>query len=400
VTVYTFLDRCIDVIALPQASPVHLTIAMPTEEYRANPRLPRAALPEAGRLASGRGLSANAAELSCRGEAVELVSCCSWSDEPLVTATPGDLGPRVLTPEMLNGFSATQIAGRNAWNATYGSFDWRPPAAQAEAPIAWMEVQDAFSDRSAYAPADFLLLGRREAGDAGAVSIADSNGCAAGPDAHSARFNAVLELIERDATAQWWYGLRPAARLDPHVLDAPDLIHWIERRTRRTWLLDIATELSVPVVAAVSADPDGRAVALGFAARSSWPEALTSAVTEMAQMEFSLELARSAGAPAHWQRWLERASMSMPPLRDAADTRRRIGASRDGLVTLETTLASCNANRVDIWFADMTRAALCVPVFRAMSTALCHYKPRLGRRRLVPHPGHVLDAERQLPLLV
>ena len=44
-------------------------------------------------------------------------------------------------------------------------------------------------------PADFLLIGRREAGEEEAVAVADSNGCAAAPNIAEAKLRASLELI-------------------------------------------------------------------------------------------------------------------------------------------------------------------------------------------------------------
>ena len=42
-----------------------------------------------------------------------------------------------------------------------------------------------------------------------AVAIGDSNGCASGATLEEAKTAAILELIEWDATARWWYGRSP-----------------------------------------------------------------------------------------------------------------------------------------------------------------------------------------------
>jgi ribosomal protein S12 methylthiotransferase accessory factor len=62
-----------------------------------------------------------------------------------------------------------------------------------------------------------------------------------------------------------------------------------------------------------------------------------------------------------------------------------------GCTGLTAALDACAAAGIDVWFADLTRAAIGVPVFRALSTTLCHYKPRFGRRRLLAPDDGDLD---------
>jgi ribosomal protein S12 methylthiotransferase accessory factor len=259
------------------------------------------------------------------------------------------------------------------------------------------------------APADFVFIGRREAGDEAAVAVADSNGCAAGTGAEAAKFAALLELIERDATARWWYGRRARRSVALEDLDAaiPALADFVtEARQRGTRVFDITTDLGVPVFAAMSADHAGHAVALGFAAKPSATEAVLSAVTEMLQMEFSLAMAQAEpDASPHWARWIKEVTTALPPL----DAHFPLDADRlleeHTPITLNSALGACEKAGVGVWFADMTRDEIGIPVFRALSTELCHYKPRFGRARLRAPDPHDLaaaarDAEGQVPLLV
>lgn len=128
---------------------------------------------------------------------------------------------------------------------------------------------------------------------------ANSTGCAAGPDRETALATALRECVERDAVALWWHGGRPGAALPLEVIDAqqPRLYWWLHQRTRRTLLLDLTSDIGLPVVVAVSADADGRVVATGTAARPLIADAALAAVTEMVQTEVGIELAREAGDP-------------------------------------------------------------------------------------------------------
>jgi len=376
-----------DVITLPGPSgPVHLGVAFPTDRLVSFPNFTPAAMPMSGRVASGRGLDQETCFASCLGEAVELVSCCAWGDEELVVATAAELGPAALLPEKLNGFSVAQIETRDVWNQRQGGGDWRPGARDLDTPIEWLAVERTDGGADAYAPAEFVFIGRKAPGDETALAIGDSNGCAAGTSSDHAKVAALLELIERDATGRWWYGRRRRARLSPGQLAGHDAFkEWLERRRRQTGLLDITSDLEVPAVAAISAEPDGTAVALGFAARLEWQDAAVAALTEMVQMESSLAAAHNFGAAAGCLgAWLSEIDTALPPLdalsqevESVFDSYEQAGAP------LKTLLNACADNGVSVYFTEMTREIFKVPVYRAISPELCHYKPRFARERLL-----------------
>ena len=403
------IENFIDVLELPSESPqVHLAIGVPNDVYRANDNLPRTVLPERGRIASGRGRSREECRLSCLGEAAELISCCEWVGQELISGGEREMAPLALPAMALNGFAPDQLAGRDAWNLEFGRFDWRPAAPRPDLPIKWCGIENGVDGSPGFAPADFLFIGRREPGDEMAVAVADSNGCASGPDRDSAKLAAVLELIERDATGRWWYGRRRRPPLDPRWLaELSDLSAWLMQRKRNTWLFDISSDIGVPVAAAVSARKDGADVALGFSCKPDWQQTIDSAITEMLQMEFSLALAIVGGqSPLHWDRWRRSVTMALPPL-DAVELLAPFSPREDATErrSLHDLCAQVVRVGADVWFADMTRPMVGVPVFRALSTILCHYKPRFARSRLLapdrldvnpvqPHPAT------QVPLLI
>ncbi|MER8911122.1 YcaO-like family protein [Mesorhizobium sp. M0854] len=404
-----FMDGCeharvgelFNVINLPVTDvPVRFAIAIPNNALLQLPMIPRAAMPQTGRLASGRGLSIDDCRASCLGEAAELFSCCSWGDEPAITATVDEIGPAAITPESLNGFSADQIIARVAWNRENTGFDWRPPIRHQSAVLDWLRVEDAFGGDEAFIPADFAFIGRREAGDEEAIAVGDSSGCAAGITAEAAKLAAVLELIERDATGRWWYGRRERQTIDLScLLGIETLVDWLLDRGRRTWLFDITSDIDIPVVAAASAEPDGKDVSLGFSAGQSLQSAATAALTEMLQMEISLGAARALGNNVGgWERWREKVSMMTRPLKMAsiqqvASNRSPPAGERD----LSDVLNALAHRGIDLWFAEMTRAEFGIPVFRALSTRLCHCKPRFARARLLAPDGRDLSYDAGSP---
>lgn len=135
----------------------------------------------------------------------------------------------------------------------------------------------------------------RDVGDG--ERIGRSLGCAAGITAMAATRSALLELVERDAVALWWRGDLPAGFLPRETLGlagAEEMLHDIraERTERRTWFLDLTTDLGIPVVAALSASQDGSGMAFGFAARETLAGCIRPALYELAQMELGNRLVR------------------------------------------------------------------------------------------------------------
>src|SRR5262249_3118180 len=156
-----------------------------------------------------------------------LVSCCDWGDQEIVRATESELGAEALSPAALNGLTEEQLRTRDEWNRIHLGFDWRPRPCSTEAPLDWVAVNGAYGGPPKYAPADFILSGRRKAGDEAAMAVADSNGCAAGDSWEGAKLSAILELIERDAIGRWWYSGASRAPLDAGSIEGIDqLTNW------------------------------------------------------------------------------------------------------------------------------------------------------------------------------
>ena len=352
------------------------------------PNYPKAALPISGRVANGCGLDEERCRLSGLGEAVELASCCAWGDEVLIRARIDDLPPGTIGPREAMGFSPAQICARAAWNRRYGLYDWRPPAYRG-AEVDWIVGTDAVNGAAVLLPADGVLIGLREAGDKVATAVADSNGCAAGATKAQAMEAALLELVERDATGRWWYGRRLRPSLPATLLDKwPELTRWLDGRTRLTRLLDLTTEIGIPVVAAVSTASNGSVPALGFAARFEMVEAAGAAVAEMLGVEASLLSTAEQPDPLTAE-WLARSPAALPPSGpEATDARTKTPAEPD--TRLAAAIGALDRAGCRIVFVDLTRPALGVPVIRAMAPDLCHYKPRFGYHRLLAPDLHDL----------
>lgn len=244
-------------------APLFLAVALPTDDgvTGLKPRLP-----------AGRGLTPQQAMLAAGAEALELRASLAQHHLSDLRGLPRRDGIAVV--------AATDLIS----------------GATVEVP-----AQEVYLDCAA-------VLGEPVRADA------DSTGCAVGPDRDSALARGLWECVERDAVALWWHGRRPGAAVATEIIDAlqPRLFWWLHQRTRETRLIEVTTDIGLPVVVAVAADPDGRAVAMGSAARPQLEDAALAAVTEMVQTEVSLDHARAAGDPEAGA-WLAAASLTDQP---------------------------------------------------------------------------------------
>lgn len=217
----------------------------------------------------GGGESIERAMMSCLGEAAERVS---QVEQPGDTFHASDCDTVPISAD------ARRLLDTLALNGHSAAVDW--------------SVGHDLSGRPSRIPADWCLR-RQHYGELRAPGTVMSTGCAAGIDEKDATVRALLELIERDAAALWWSGARRAApvRAGPDVENMLQCLRGTES-PRKTRLLDISSDIEIPVVAAVSCDANGQGLAIGLAARCTPKHAAIAALFELCQMELGLQLAQ------------------------------------------------------------------------------------------------------------
>lgn len=379
------LEPCFDVLPMPSGPLMHICAAIPNGHALDKwPDFPAAALPASGRVATGCGLTKAASRRSGIGEAVELMKSCVWGDEQLVSATANALGLCAIRPDRINGFSNNQMRFRERTNKILAGHDWVPAPFCADTPLDWIEADEAGTGRRLYVSADSVLIGLRKPGDAAAVAVADSNGCACGPTPQSAKLAGLLELIERDAVARWWFGKRKRPPLALSVLDSqPELCAYLSTRSRICRLFEITTDLAVPVVVAASFEPDGTVVALGFAAKVDLTTAALAATVEMLAIETSLPPWRDVSDDPLIQEWLTQNRACSPPIFEGSGLADAVLTQLAGAPwQLEACIDSLLTHNCQVLFIDLSRGDDRAPVFKVISPELCHIKPRFGKARL------------------
>jgi ribosomal protein S12 methylthiotransferase accessory factor len=222
---------------------------------------------------SGVGLSLQEAFQGCIGEGIEYLSQLQTGDDVLELPGARDpaaaLGPQ--TREFLAAFSAHRL--------------------RADAELSWHRATRITDGGEVLLPAD-LCLRRPPAQQEIRPPFPLSTGSAAGTSRDGAALHGLLELIERDAASLWWRGGRRGkvipAEHEAQIAAQARLSRLRQNvSARRSWLLDITTDIGVPCVVAVSCKADGSGFAFGLAARPTLAAAACSAVVEMCQLELA-----------------------------------------------------------------------------------------------------------------
>ena len=68
------------------------------------------------------------------------------------------------------------------------------------------------------------------------------------------------------------------------------LVEWLKKLNRNVEILDITTDLEVPVVAVISFDNEGKTVTTGYSCSIDIQHAISHAMTEMMQMTLSIKI--------------------------------------------------------------------------------------------------------------
>ncbi len=241
----------------------------------------------------GKGVTPLHGKVSALCEAIERHSGYFHGDEERVVGSYEQLRDHPVHPAIHPNecllFDERQFADRTTWNAAHASFQYVPEQFDDKAETCWTPVWSLTEERHRLLPTGMLYFDvPPEHGGRGSL-CADSNGNAAGSSLEDAVLQGLLELVERDAVALWWYNRTSAPGVDLDSFADP----WVHelRETyaglhRDVWVLDLTSDVGIPVMAALSrrTDKPCEDIMFGFGAHTDPKVALTRALTEMNQL--------------------------------------------------------------------------------------------------------------------
>lgn len=335
----------------------------------------------------GHGPTPGSARGAALGEAMERISTHLRGEEPLIYSRRPDLPGRAFSPPELEHFSAGQISPPNAlrtgWEAV--SAPWSEDRS-----IPWIQGWSLSKREPVFLPAAYVYYGWPE--NEQPAAICTSNGVASGASEAEAFFHGLLELIERDAVALWWYQRVPRPTIKTVI---PELSPWVSAAERtladchRTLeVLDLTHDLGIPVVAAISMGSPKGPLLYGFGCHLDPAKALQKAIGEVlyratASLEtasdpLNLHLSQGHPVPPYLRAFPDAAAS--PMVRDYP------GPTESWDRLIHWLIDHFQQKNMEIITVRLTRPAYQWPVVRVVVPPLHHFWPRFGSSRLYQLP--------------
>lgn len=349
----------------------------------------------------GKGASETEAKAGALCEAIERYCATLDGDEVTVRDSYRGLGRQAVHPNACQLFDQRQFADRARWNADCAPFHRVPEPFDERDVTDWTPVWSLLGKEHRLLPTGLLYF--RSEPHHGPVSVlADSNGNATGGTIEDAILQGFLELVERDGVALWWYNRTRQISVDLESFDD----HWVtgiieqyaRRLNREVWVLDVTSDLGIPVMAAVSRRTDKREedIMLGFGAHFDPGIALRRALTELGQLTPAVAGAQANGSgydcfDPHLRRWWRTATIEnqpylLPDPESAPEKASSYGYTPSGELDLPLMEAVARDAGLEILVLDQSRLDIQMPAVKVVVPGLRHFWPRFAPGRLFDVP--------------
>lgn len=350
---------------------------------------------------AGKGLTGIQARTSCLCEAIERVSGIFRGSEHRRQAKYEEVRQIAYHPRDLLQYSERQYRDRKRWNDTHGPFAYVPVPFDESRATDWSPVWSLTQKDWKLMPTAFLYFGYFDDPKSG-FCRGDSNGNAAGNCLEEALLQGMMELIERDSVALWWYNMIPRPGVDLDRIQDPMIAQFVDTFDaigRKVWALDLTSDLGVPVFAAFSSNKSGGAdrPIFGLGAHLDPRTAFTRALSEMTQslaiLDFTPEFLAADERLSEHRRFTEETKLEeQPHLLPAAgcppkDLANYADMSSDDLLDdVNLCVDILNERGLDVLIKDQTRADLGLTVVKVIVPGLRHFWARYAPGRLYDVP--------------
>lgn len=346
-----------------------------------------------GMSASGKGTSDERARASALCEALERHSGAFCGDEPRRRATAAEIGDKAVLPNEYMCFSERQFEDRERLNSISPLRFRVPQPFEPEAAIDWSPVWSLTHQDERWVPTALCYYGADVPGQR--YCVAESNGNAGGNTVEEAILHGLLELVERDHVALWWYNQTPAPGVDLDSIDDPWLA-WLRghlaEQEQRLWAVDLTADLGIAVAACLVVGADGQRIGMGFGAQLDLGSAVIRAATELVQLGLG---GTSGGLGAKGQLALADHAFAQPdravPARSCIEE-----FSGDVVDALQRCHEAIERQGLELLVLDQTRPDIGLPVVKAIVPGLRHFWPRFGPGRLYDVPVELGRVARRL----
>ena len=352
----------------------------------------------------GKGMTDIQAKVSGLCEAIERYSGIFWGDEIAKKSKYRDIEAIAFHPNRLMLFSEEQYQNRIAWNQAHASaYHMVPVPFDEDREISWTPVWSLTHREFRYVPTAYCYYGHPDLKES-FFCTCDANGNAAGNTLEEAILQGLMELIERDSVALWWYNRIQRPGVDLVSFNEPyfeALQGFYQSIHREIWVVDITSDLGIPAFAAISRRTDKAIedIVLGFGAHLDPKLAVMRALTEVNQFLPAVRRSTEDGTTIYWfddteavQWWktatiaehsylLPNTSIPGKKLSDYAQL-----SSDDLLSDVQTCVNLLGKQEMETLVLDQTRPDIGLSVVKVMVPGLRHFWKRFGRGRLYDIP--------------
>jgi oxazoline/thiazoline synthase len=350
--------------------------------------------------AGGKGPTDAQASASALCEAIERYCAFSGEHRRTFEAPYLEVADRAVHPDDLLLFSETQRRERDERNADVDDTRyWIPEPFDDGRPVAWTEAWSLSADEPRLLPTAFCYFGY-PLPQGHRFCRGDSNGCAAGNELEEAILQGMLELVERDAVALWWYnrarrpGIDLASSRSTYVSDVTAAYAaW----GREVWALELTNDLGIPAVVALSCRSEDRlGVTFGFGAHLDAEVALGRALSELVQMTFGVE---SGTRRPTLERWLTTVTPTGEPWLVGEGLGELAPSSVSGDLAQDVRTSADAIARAghETLVVDLTLPDIGFPVVKVVAPGIRHFWPRFAPGRLYDVPVTLGWLERPTP---
>jgi len=238
----------------------------------------------------GKGVSHEQSKASALSEAIERYSALYQADVTRLNATNSQMnlkGYRTYDFQALVPYSHNQYQKFNS--ASHSDSKLKQAAkSYSDESIYWLPTWSLTNNEHVHIPLAQCFSNTPYTDDE--YGRWHSNGCAAGNTLEEAILQALFELIERDATAIWWYNKLVCPVFDINRVNSDNLskldqcLSPDDESGHDYWVLDLTSDIGVPVMAAFGKNKSTGGLLMGFGCHLIPEMAAQRALTELCQL--------------------------------------------------------------------------------------------------------------------
>ncbi|MBE0366782.1 YcaO-like family protein [Pseudoalteromonas aurantia] len=327
----------------------------------------------------GKGVSHAQSQASALCEAIERRNAQYQGNEPFHISTAHSLNERHMSFHQLAPFSEKQYAMFCDIN--------NPESQRSQAvrryhsdSIHWFASWSLSNNERVYLPLSICFANIPFTDDS--FGRWHSNGAAAGNSLEEAILQGLFELIERDATAIWWYNQihRPAFELSRIALDYFAPLNDTLKVSHNFWVLDLTHDFGIPVMAAVGEHLHNGGLIFGFGCHLEPEMAAQRALTELCQL---IPVRDQKNAPFDFDAITKRPFLypQNVPVESV-----KLVTDKDIKNNIQAVVAALEEQNIEVLVVDYTRDELPINTAKVIAPGLCHIWPQLANQRLYQVP--------------